>query len=126
MLLVQTQLESGPYAARIARREIGRLHTSLPEHVLSDATLLVSELVTNAFRHAGRPQGDPIGLRVELRGRVLRIEVTDLGAGRTPAIRLPGDDGGWGLRIVEEVADRWGTTDAASGKVVWFELEAVT
>jgi len=126
VLLVQTELPNGPYAARAARRAIGSLGSSLSDRVVADATLLVSELVTNSFRHAGMPEGESIHLRVELTRGIVRIEVTDRGAGRAPAIREPGADGGWGLRIVEKVADRWGTTSVGSGTVVWFEMEAVT
>lgn len=126
MVLVEARLENGPFAAREARHQIARVQDSLPAPVRADVTLLVSELVTNAFRHSGQPTSDPILLRVEVIGGTVRIEVTDMGAGGSPAIREAGADGGWGLRIVEEVADRWGTTRTPSGTVVWFELEAVT
>jgi len=126
MLLVEAELPNGPSAAGEARRKIASLRDALPGRVVSDATLLVSELVTNSYRHAGVPVGDAIGLRVELTGRTVHIEVTDHGAGSAPAIREPGGDGGWGLRIVERVADRWGTRSIGSGTVVWFEMEAVT
>lgn len=126
MLLVESQFPNGPLAARDARRTIASIAEKIPVRVLSDVTLLVSELITNSYRHADRPAGEAIGLRAELKGRTLRVEVTDRGSGRAPAIREGGEDGGWGLRIVERVADRWGTTDLPSGKVVWFEIEAVT
>jgi anti-sigma regulatory factor (Ser/Thr protein kinase) len=126
VLLVQTELSNGPNAAREARREIAGVAPALPSDVVDDVTLLVSELVTNSFRHSGRREGDPINLRVDLTGSTVRIEVSDHGDVSTPAIRDPGDDGGWGLRIVERVADRWGTDEIPGGRVVWFEVEAVT
>lgn len=125
MLIVDTEIENGPFAAREARHEIANVESRLPESRRSDVTLLVSELVTNAYRHSGQETHDSIGLRVELTGSTVRIEVADRGAGKTPAIREAGEDGGWGLRIVETVADRWGTSRDPSGTVVWFELEAV-
>ena len=126
MLLVQAELSNGPNAAREARREIAGVAPSLPDDVVDDVTLLVSELVTNSFRHSGGGEGDSISLRVDLTGSTVRIEVSDHGNARTPSIRDPGDDGGWGLRIVDSVADRWGTDAIAGGRVVWFEVEAVT
>jgi anti-sigma regulatory factor (Ser/Thr protein kinase) len=126
VLLVQAELPNGPNAAREARREIAGVAPSLPDDVVDDVTLLVSELVTNSFRHSGLPEGDPIVLRVDLTGSTVRIEVSDHGDASTPAIREPGDHGGWGLRIVDRVADRWGTDEIAGGRVVWFEVEAVT
>ena len=126
MLLVQAELSNGPNAAGEARREIAGVAPSLPGKVVDDVTLLVSELVTNSFRHSGRRAGDAIGLRVDLTGSTVRIEVSDRGDARTPEIREPGDDGGWGLRIVDRVADRWGTEEIPGGRVVWFEVEAVT
>jgi serine/threonine-protein kinase RsbW len=126
VLLVQTEFTNGPAAAGEARRAIAGLAENLPANLVADVTLLVSELVTNSYRHAGMVEGNSIGLRVELTGRMVRIEVSDRGEGRAPAIREGGYDGGWGLRIVETVADRWGTSRVASGTVVWFEMEAVT
>lgn len=126
MLLVETELENGPFAAREARHQIANVEGALPERVRADVTLLVSELVTNAFRHSGQSESASIHLRAEMTGRTIRIEVTDRGGVRLPAIREADDDGGWGLRIVEEIADRWGTARDPSGTLVWFEIEAVT
>jgi anti-sigma regulatory factor (Ser/Thr protein kinase) len=126
VLLVQAEIANGPNAARAARREIASLSAAVPGEVLDDVILLVSELVTNSYRHAGLDAGESIGLRVELTGSTVRIEVSDRGAGGVPAVRDGGEDGGWGLRIVERVARRWGADDFPGGRVVWFEVEAVT
>jgi len=126
VLLVKAEISNGPNAAREARRTIAELERALSAEILYDVTLLVSELVTNSYRHGGLAPDDSIGLRVELAEGTVRIEVTDRGAGGTPAIRDPGEDGGWGLRIVERVANRWGSEDVPEGRVVWFELQAVT
>jgi anti-sigma regulatory factor (Ser/Thr protein kinase) len=86
------------------------------------AELLVSELVTNALRH-GRP---PVELRIRTaRGRVLRIEVLDgaVGEDPVPSEAPPDAISGRGLSIVAALAVRWGTEAAASGKVVWAELD---
>ena len=87
---------------------------------LSEVTeLLVSELVTNALRHAGPPRQ----LRL-FRDRSLTVEVADA-AHQMPLLR-PIDEGvesGRGIRLVHELAHRWGHRATRHGKVVWFELE---
>ncbi|WP_455679085.1 ATP-binding SpoIIE family protein phosphatase [Streptomyces antimycoticus] len=86
---------------------------------LSDTMqLLISELVTNAVRYAERP----ITLRL-LRTDVLRCEIGD-DSPHLPRLRFPQDGGepGRGLLIVNKLADRWGATRLATGKIVWFEV----
>ncbi|MFD5100576.1 ATP-binding SpoIIE family protein phosphatase [Streptomyces albidochromogenes] len=89
----------------------------LPE--LADTTrLLVSEVVTNAVRHAG---GRPVELRLA-RADTLLCEVSD--ADHTlPAMRDAGpeEESGRGLRLVSTLAHRWGASHFGPGKVVWFE-----
>ena len=83
------------------------------------AELLTSELVTNAVRHAATA----IELRIEAEELTVRVEVTDNATGM-PHIRDDPGVGGYGLRIVEQLATRWGfdpTPD--NGKTVWFELD---
>ncbi|MGO4757822.1 ATP-binding protein, partial [Streptomyces sp. 2MCAF27] len=86
---------------------------------LSDtAELLVSELVTNAVRHAQQP----IALRL-LRTQVLRCEIGD-DSPHLPRNRFAQswDEPGRGLLIVNKLANRWGATRLATGKIVWFEV----
>ncbi|MEU1554894.1 SpoIIE family protein phosphatase [Streptomyces scabiei] len=80
--------------------------------------LVVSELVTNAIRY-GRP---PIRLRL-IRDRSLLCEVSDAGS-TTPHLRRAraSDEGGRGLLLVAQLAERWGTRHARHGKTVWAEL----
>ncbi|MCF3131170.1 ATP-binding SpoIIE family protein phosphatase [Streptomyces olivochromogenes] len=79
--------------------------------------LIVSELVTNAIRYAG----GPVGVRL-VRDRVLVIEVSDPGVTR-PRVRRARDtdEGGRGLFLVSELADRWGSRFTGSGKTIWAE-----
>ncbi|MFF5978729.1 SpoIIE family protein phosphatase [Streptomyces olindensis] len=80
--------------------------------------LVVSELVTNAIRY-GRP---PIRLRL-IRDQSLLCEVSDAGS-TTPHLRRAraSDEGGRGLLLVAQLAERWGTRHARQGKTVWAEL----
>lgn len=112
-----------PTAAREARAALAGLRTRLDAEVVDDMTLLVSELVTNSHRHGELGPGAAISLRVVSEGDVVRVEVEDPGSARTPAIRNPSNEGGWGLRIVENMASRWGTARTRTGTVVWFELD---
>jgi GAF domain-containing protein/anti-sigma regulatory factor (Ser/Thr protein kinase) len=79
--------------------------------------LIVSELVTNAVRY-----GDaPIGLRL-IRDRALICEVCD-GSSTSPRLRRARttDEGGRGLFLVAQLAQRWGTRYTAEGKIIWTE-----
>ena len=88
------------------------------ENLMPDATLLVSELMTNAVKYGT----GPIGLRLEAGAHGLRCDVADQGAGFTPKARsAPATQvGGWGLYLVEELASAWGVRDGSTH--VWFEL----
>ncbi|MEW2355428.1 ATP-binding protein [Spirillospora sp. NPDC029432] len=92
-------------------------------HVRDDAEILVSELVTNAVRHA--PAGDPLRLVVLRRGTCLRIEVHDPSP-VTPSLRRVDllDETGRGWFLVAAIADRHGIDRTDSGKSVWCELMA--
>lgn len=81
--------------------------------------LCVDELVANVVRHT---TSSPV-LTVSI-GADLRIEVADTD-GATAAMRDQGDGrpGGWGLRIVDGIADRWGSAPKPTGgKIVWFAV----
>ena len=84
--------------------------------------LLVSELVTNAVRHARGT--DAIALELETAGPWLRIEIHD-GDPRWPQPRTPAgfDESGFGLVLVDALAGQWGVRENAAGKAVWAELD---
>ncbi|MFJ8149883.1 ATP-binding protein [Streptomyces sp. NPDC096094] len=89
-----------------------------------DVVLCVSELATNALLH-GVPPGRGFLLRLLSCGDVVRVEVHDSGDG-VPAVpqtdvREPGE-GGRGLLLVSELADKWGVGERDPGKVVWCEV----
>jgi anti-sigma regulatory factor (Ser/Thr protein kinase) len=123
VLLVEAEVENGPRAARDTRERIAILQSNLGPDVLADITLLVSELVTNAYRHSGTSAGDPITLRVSMKNRVVRVEVEDRGQSQPgPHLREPDETGGWGLQLVSTLSDRWGTQKMLKGNRVWLEL----
>lgn len=88
----------------------------LGEHAFA-MELVVSELVTNALRYAT----GPVRLRL-IRDHALICEVSD-GSSTSPHPRRaqPWDEGGRGLYLVGQVADRWGTRYTQDGKTIWAE-----
>ena len=82
------------------------------------ATLLVSEVVTNAIRYAH----DPITLRLLLLDDVLVVSVRAATAASRGCAAPAPRTSGRGLHLVGMLARRWGTRSTAGGKVVWFEL----
>ena len=119
---IERQLAVTPEAAAEARHALTGI--ALTDDRERDVRLLVSELVTNAVRHANLAPGDVILLVIEVEEQILRVEVHDPGGGFIP--RAPAPDparpSGWGLYLVEELADRWGV-DSDERTLVWFELD---
>ncbi|MEU0967449.1 SpoIIE family protein phosphatase [Streptomyces sp. NPDC005917] len=89
------------------------------EPLVTPAQLIVSELITNAIRHADGPSR----LRL-IQHRVLTCEVSDTDTGR-PRPRHPGafDEHGRGLSLVARLSRRWGSRSGVDGKVVWAEQD---
>jgi anti-sigma regulatory factor (Ser/Thr protein kinase) len=89
---------------------------------IDTASLLVTEIVTNAVLHALTP----MVLSVEVSAEVVRIEVRD-GSELPPRLRAfsPIAATGRGLRLLESLAVRWGVRpEPSGGKVVWFDVGA--
>ena len=86
------------------------------------AVLLVSELVTNAVRHA-RDTG-AIGLELASTSTRLRVEIQDGDPSWRHMDSLADDDeSGFGFLVVDSLADRWGLRRVCAGKAVWAELD---
>jgi anti-sigma regulatory factor (Ser/Thr protein kinase) len=119
--LVLTE-ESG--AAAAARQALREENGTLPVAVRDDVMLLVSELVSNAVLHAGAGPERPLQVQV-LRGpRWVIVTVSDEGPGFTwrPKPEPGNESGGWGLFLVDQIADCWGVECTAGGARVWFEI----
>jgi len=111
-----------PAAVRDALRERGG---HLPQGLHDDLLLLLTEVVTNAVRHSGAANGDPIDIELSEHGDFVRVEVSDPGNGFEPPERLVPDltkTGGLGLVLVDRLSRAWGTRRTATGSIVWFEL----
>jgi anti-sigma regulatory factor (Ser/Thr protein kinase) len=121
---VQRELPVAPEAAAEARHALDGLSADIPDGRMRDVRLLVSELVTNAVRHANLDAGDVIVLVIDVADHTLRVEVHDPGGGFVPSAPSPDParPSGWGLYLVAELADRWGV-DSDEETLVWFELD---
>jgi anti-sigma regulatory factor (Ser/Thr protein kinase) len=89
------------------------------ERWLGNTEIVVSELVTNAVRHAG----GALVLRMAARDGHVVVSVAD-GSATYPRRREPDHTGGRGLGLVEALSIRWGTQDHQGGKLVWAQLAA--
>ena len=118
------EVRGGPDAGVAARQAVLASNGALPASVRADVLLLVTELVTNAVRHAGVGPEQPVRIGLRRLPRRVRVEVTDPGSGFARVHpRSNGDEsGGWGLLLVDRIADSWGAWPTASGTCVWFEV----
>lgn len=115
-------LPAAAHAVRQARRATGgALAAWQLGHLEETAVLVVSELVTNAVRHAR--DTDVIVLELQAAAAWLRIEVQDADP-RWPQPRDPAgwDDSGFGFVLVDSLAGKWGVRETPAGKAVWAEV----
>src|SRR3954471_97282 len=117
------ELAGGPYAVTAARLALSDLDSHLEPSIAFDVRLLVSELVTNSVKHAQVSEDDSIMLGVKIDGDIVRVEVCDSGPGFEPPPTAPPNDAdeGWGLFLVEQLADEWGVERAR--QAVWFQID---
>ncbi|EST35981.1 histidine kinase [Streptomyces roseochromogenus subsp. oscitans DS 12.976] len=116
--VTEWQVPSDPAAVSQVRSAVtGQLADWGLEELVFTTELILSELVTNAIRY-GRA---PIVVRL-LRDRTLICEVSD-GSTTSPHLRYAAstDEGGRGLFLVAQLAERWGTRYIPNGKIIWAE-----
>ncbi|MEU1801812.1 ATP-binding protein [Streptomyces sp. NPDC019937] len=125
----------GPAGVRAARQwmrsDLGR--TGVSDSVIDDAVLILSELLSNAWRHGSPWRSDPGGGTVRAAWRVdeddrVRVEVTDGGGPTRPLPAKPSVTarGGRGLNIIRSLSDDWGVRDGTGEVTVWALLPADT
>ena len=116
-------LPATSHSVRLARHatHIGLAAWRL-DRVEENAVLIVSELVTNAVRHAEGTEVIALDLHAERTW--LRIEVQDTDQ-NWPQPRSPAhsDESGFGFVLVDALACQWGVRETATGKAVWAELD---
>ena len=118
---VEFMLPATASAASRARETVRGILTGWGLDGATDtATLLVSELVTNAVRHTGTT----LGVTLTRHPDSLHVAVSDGAVSQWPHLveANADDEGGRGLWLVDRLARSWGTAAGDAGKSVWFEL----
>jgi anti-sigma regulatory factor (Ser/Thr protein kinase) len=120
------QLSGGPMAPRLAREAVSSLRDQVPPGLLDDVRLVITELVTNSVLHGSVGPTDQVHVRIRVEGSTVTLEVDDPGRG-APAKASPREDqtGGWGLFLVDRLADRWGVKQGPPASV-WAELSVAS
>jgi anti-sigma regulatory factor (Ser/Thr protein kinase) len=126
-----TSAQMLPYAASsvgLARRRlIAELSAAgVYETTACDAGLVLSELISNALRHASPLPGSVVRVRWELGDGYVELAVSDGGGATEPRVNQPAANavGGRGLGIVDRLSLRWGVRSDPDGSetTVWAAL----
>ena len=118
-----------PFAAAsvgVARRRLvsDLIAADVYDSAVCDVALVISELLSNALRHAAPLPGSKIRVAWRVDPGSVQVSVSDGGAPTVPELGEPtqGATGGRGLRIVEKLSSRWGTSTSEEGTTVWAEV----
>jgi anti-sigma regulatory factor (Ser/Thr protein kinase) len=121
--MLELTLAVGRDSPARARAALGGFNGSLAG-LRQSVRILVSALVTNAVQHGGTGPDRAVHLNFEARPDCIRVDVRDHGPGFDRRRGVPVDpvEEGFGLALVDELADRWGV-ERATGGHVWFEID---
>jgi two-component sensor histidine kinase len=118
-----------PFAAAsvgVARRRLvsDLIAADVYDSAVCDVALVISELFSNALRHAAPLPGAKIRVTWRIDAACVHLAVSDGGGPTVPELGEPtqGATGGRGLRIVERLSDRWGMSAGEDGTTVWAEV----
>lgn len=121
-------LPYAPASVGVARRSLAAdlLAAGILAGAVGDAVLVVSELLSNAIRHARPLPGSNLQVEWAVRNGVVELAVSDGGAITRPtqAQATVSSLGGRGLNIVEYLARTWGVRTHDEGLTVWAVLAA--
>jgi hypothetical protein len=110
-------------SARRAREQLAPFAALLDEASFFDLRLLVSELVAEALNPESQDPGSRVGLRAELNGGGIHVEVTHPGDGyRAPAGRPEPGEPGWALYLAQQLRHRWTLGHDGEQAVVSLEI----
>ncbi|MDL4773576.1 MULTISPECIES: ATP-binding protein [Thermomonosporaceae] len=121
-------LPHAPSSVAVARKRLSSelVASGVFESVVDDASVIISELLSNALRHARPLPSGQIRVSWTRRDDLLEVEVSDGGAMTEPR-RGPGtlsSLGGRGLGIVEALSEGWGVRHDNGSTTVWAVLRA--
>jgi anti-sigma regulatory factor (Ser/Thr protein kinase) len=121
-------LPHAPASVAVARRRLGSelFASGVLEAVIDDVNVVISELLSNALRHARPLPSGQIRLTWARNGDLIEVAVTDGGAMTEPRRSSPtlSSLGGRGLGIVETLAEYWGVRYEDGGTTVWAVLRS--
>jgi anti-sigma regulatory factor (Ser/Thr protein kinase) len=121
----ELRLPAEAIAPALARAGIRGMSPQVPDRLAADLALLVTEVVSNAVRHASADPGDEVVVRLFANHRI-RVEVVDHGpgfeAGDREQPRAARADG-WGLYLLDSLSSAWGVDHVGEQTTVWFELD---
>jgi len=126
MMGATVQLPHSSTSVRSARRRIaddlGR--RGVPQSIVEDCLLVVSEILSNALKHAHPLGSGKLEVSWDVREGAVEIQVADGGGPTRPYLPAPSLSslGGRGLSIVATIAAAWGVRADESGTVVWARL----
>ncbi len=122
--LLRLTIAGGVRAPERARAWLGSAASWLPQELERTLLLLMSELVNNSVVHGRADEDHLIEIELGTTQTGLRAQVSDNGPGFAPKGRQrPMEEpGGWGLVLVETLAERWGV-ERGERTCVWFELQ---
>lgn len=116
-------------SVRSARRRLTEDLTrrGICDEVIGDASLVISEIISNALKHARPLSSGQIRVAWDLSSTSLELQVSDGGGPTRPYLQSPtlSSLGGRGLGIVATLCSEWGVRQDAEGTTVWATLSAV-
>jgi len=126
-LEIRRRLPATPVAPSEARATIRMFEEILPEPVVDDLAVIVSELSTNVIQHAALEPGASFELRINFSPPVVRVEVRDDGIEEVALEAKPPEVGtlpesGWGLDLVRSLSSRC-SLEKIDGTAAWAELD---
>ena len=122
--VVSFTIPGGNRASGMARRSVLSSKAGLPATIKHRLALLVSELVTNAIQHGGAGPHETIQIRLASTPQRVRVEIIDPGTANPRPPTRQTEQTGYGLLLVDRLADGWGREETeGGGSVAWFELD---
>ena len=111
----------------VARRRLvsDLIEAGICSSAVTDAALVISELLSNALRHGEPLPGTSLRVAWRLDDDSVRVSVSDGGGPTRPELGEPTQSttGGRGLRIVQRLSRCWGASSDDEGTTVWAEVQ---
>lgn len=125
---IQRSFYLTPQSIAEARGLVNELEGHVDPRLVEDLRLVISEIVTNVYKHSGLRSKDRVEVRLEVgsRGQVCG-EIEDESPGfEVPSVLTPEPDsfGGRGLYLIDNLVERWGVETRDGLTRTWFKMDA--